>query len=243
VLAELYHAHHSLYNEDLPFWLGLAAERDGAVLELGCGTGRVLVPLAEAGHAVWGLDRDAAMLAVLQAQLDAALRQRVNIVEGDIAGFDLGFQFPLILLPCNTYNTLNHEKRLETLLSVQKHLKEGGVFAFSMPNPELLDEQFDAGSYLEEIIAHPASGGPVQVSSECADVADGIQVSWHYDHLLPDGNVRRQTMTVTYRNASAGTYFEELTQSGFVVQAKYGDFDRSPYKIDSPYLILLAARE
>jgi hypothetical protein len=120
-------------------------------------------------------------------------------------------------------------------------LSEGGVFALSMPNPELLDEQFDAGTYLEEIIAHPAGGDPVQVSSECVTVADGIQVSWHYDHLLPDGNVRRQTMTVTYRNASAGTYFEELTQSGFVVQARYGDFDRSPYKIDSPYLILLAA--
>ncbi len=54
-----YHAQHQNYLEDLPFWLGLAATQGSPILELGCGSGRVLLPLALAGHRVLGIDNDA----------------------------------------------------------------------------------------------------------------------------------------------------------------------------------------
>ena len=62
MFPELIHAHHNRHLEDLPFWLDLAGETGDPLLELGCGTGRLLVPLGQAGHRVIGVDHDPAML-------------------------------------------------------------------------------------------------------------------------------------------------------------------------------------
>ena len=62
MLPLLYHAHHNRYKEDLPFWLELAARHGDPVLELGCGSGRVLLALAQDGYQVYGLDNDPGML-------------------------------------------------------------------------------------------------------------------------------------------------------------------------------------
>ena len=70
----LYHAHHGQYQEDLPFWLKLANQQGGPVLELGCGTGRVLLPLARGGFQTVGLDNDLEMLRFLQAARGADLQ-------------------------------------------------------------------------------------------------------------------------------------------------------------------------
>ena len=58
MLARLYHAHHSRNLEDLPFWQELARQQGSPILELGCGSGRVLLPLARAGYNVVGLERE-----------------------------------------------------------------------------------------------------------------------------------------------------------------------------------------
>ena len=102
----LYHAHHSMHNEDLPFWLELVAQMGGPVLELACGSGRVLVPIAQAGYITIGLDRDASMLAALQINLQRSPKSTVYLLLADLAAFRLDTQFPFILIACNTLSTL-----------------------------------------------------------------------------------------------------------------------------------------
>ena len=134
----LYAAHHGSYSEDLPFWLDLAAQQKGPVLELGCGTGRVLLPLAQAGYRVVGLDNDLDMLRYLHAHCPAGLRPPPAYYVGDIVSFRLGIQFALILLPCNTWSTLSANQRARALVCIHQHLLPGGLFAVSIPAPDLL---------------------------------------------------------------------------------------------------------
>ena len=138
MFPQLYHTHHNRNLEDLPFWLELAAQAGDPILELGCGTGRVLIPLAQAGYRTVGLDNDPAMLKFLQTQLGPGIPHSPELIEADISEFELARQFPLIILPCNTFSTLSNEQRLDCLGCVRRHLRYGGIFAVSLPNPELL---------------------------------------------------------------------------------------------------------
>lgn len=241
MLAQLYHAHHSRHHEDLPFWLSLAARQGGPVLELGCGTGRVLLPLARAGYAAFGLDSDARMLACLQAQASADPSCRARFFQADMAAFHLARQFPLILLPCNTLSTLPAETRSAALMSVRRHLSPQGVFAASLPNPALLARlPRRSAAEIEEVFPHPRDGEPVQVSSAWQRSAGHCSITWHYDHLLPNGRTERLTAQVRHALLPIEQYTEEYRQAGFRLAAQYGDFDQSPYQAEAPYLILVA---
>lgn len=240
--AWLYHVHHTHDQEDLPFWQGLASGASGRVLELGCGTGRVLLPLLRAGQAICGVDLDGAMLGVLLAQLRLG-ETRPWLIQADMTALRLACRFPLILLPCNTYSTLSAAERRGVLACVDHHLTEAGRFAVSLPNPAMLQSIAAYGEEeVEEVFDHPASGNPVQVSSAWQRQGKRLTVYWHYDHLFPDGRGERLTSQVTHAIQPAEAYQEELAAGGLALQACYGDFDRSPYAAEAPYLILVAGK-
>ncbi len=239
----LYHAHHNRHNEDLPFWLKLAERQKGPILELGCGTGRVLLALARSGYASVGLDLDAGMLAFLQDQAQSEPAAPPAIFQADMAAYHLAQAFALILLPCNTLSALSSETRLAMLALACQHLSPGGLFAASLPNPAVLaglPQQSDVE--IEEILPHPVDGEPVQVSSAWQRSTDQFTVTWYYDHLLPDGQVERFIAQVHHTLQPVGVYTDELHRAGLVVDTLYGDFNQSPYTENSPSLILLARK-
>jgi SAM-dependent methyltransferase len=241
MLARLYHTHHNRHLEDLPFWLELAMRQGSPILELGCGSGRVLLPLARAGYHVTGLERDADMLCVLRENLDPSLVGRVALVQGDMAAFELGRRFSLITMPCNTFTTLSKAQRRATLDRVCRHLEPDGLFAASLPNPAVLLRLPRHGEpEVEESFPHPLDGEPVQVSSGWDRREQSLTIHWHYDHLLPDGRVERVSMQASHGLAPTEVYLAELVEAGLDLVERYGDFDRSPYSLDAPSLILLA---
>src|SRR5713226_6852113 len=90
--------------DDLPFWTSLARRTGGPVLEIGCGTGRVLVPLAQAGFDVVGIDVSPAMLAIAREKINAAdVGGRVELVLADALTMRLGRRFPLALVALNSF--------------------------------------------------------------------------------------------------------------------------------------------
>lgn len=237
----LYHAHHERHPEDQKFWLDLAERQGGKILELGCGTGRVLLKLAEAGFGIYGLDRDAQMLRYLKSISPLPLQSRVSIFQADICAYRLALEFSLILLPCNTYTTLSSIQRGQTLRRVYHHLHPDGIFAVSMPNPNLLDNLPGKSEFeIEEIFPHPLDGEPVQVSSAWRRIRDRIVFTWHYDHLLPDGSVERITQDIVHHIIPFETIMGELNSAGLDVIEMFGDFDGTPYSYEAPYLVLIA---
>ncbi|HKJ27044.1 MAG TPA: class I SAM-dependent methyltransferase [Anaerolineales bacterium] len=237
--SKLYHIHHQFYQEDLPFWQAMAEGHPGAVLELGCGTGRVLLALRQAGIPAYGLDIDAAMLAILKESAPAA-----PVFQADLTHFRLDQSFGFIFIACNTWSTLPAGQREAALAGIVRHLAPGGIFIASLPNPEFLLAMEDSQEAEPETsFLHPDTGNPVQVSSEWAieqHTADQriITFSWHYDHLTPDGQVKRITNQARHWIKPPNHYLTEIRQSGLKASA-WGDYDQTPYSPDSsPYLLL-----
>ncbi len=236
----LYQAQHRDYLDDLPFWLGLGERKGDPILELGCGTGRVLIPLLEAGHSVFGLDIDPYMLATCQGSIPKNLAVRAHLLLGDLAAFHLGIQFPLIILPCNTYSTLAGKERRAALSCIRSHLCPNGLFATSFPNPTQLAELIpNRQPEIESHFTHPESRNPVQTSYQISRSRRTIKVVWHYDHLLPDGRIERFSHTICHHLVTTAQYLGEIETAGFSILDTFGDFDGSPVQPDSPGLIVV----
>jgi SAM-dependent methyltransferase len=240
-------AHYQHFDEDLPYWMELARQQGGPLLELGCGSGRVMLHLAGAGYTAFGLEIDPAMLHVFQHMLGVARRQHPEMhataLRGDMTGFHLSQSFPLILLPCNTYSMLSAPERQSALACIAQHLAPDGLFALSMPNPDYLRQLArHADPEVEETFSHPLDGEPVQVSSAWDRTAKLFTLYWHYDHLLPDGRVERLTAIARHQIVPAARHIEEFQSASLQVLDTLGDFDGSPLDAESPNLIITARR-
>lgn len=124
---------------DIAFYRRMAETWGGPVLEMGCGTGRVLLPLARAGISVHGMDSSAAMLEQLR-RLDAEpaeVRERVRVTHGDIRRTDAGRRFPLAIAPGNVLHSfLERCDQRAWLWNAHRHLASGGSLCFDVFQPD-----------------------------------------------------------------------------------------------------------
>jgi SAM-dependent methyltransferase len=242
MLPLLYHAHHIHHQEDLPFWQGLVAQSGDPLLELGCGTGRVLIPLLQAGQHALGLERDRAMLRILQERAGKLEGVQPQLIQADMCRFHLAMRFPLIILPCNTLSTLSEIERLACLGCVHQHLQPNGLFVFSIPNPQLLRSlPARSEAQLEDEFILPETGNPLQVSSSWHKTKRSLTITWTYDQLLPDGRVERSILETVHQLATVEKYLDEISSTGMRVMGLVGDYDRSEYRQDSPSLIVFSS--
>ena len=236
----IYHTHHTLRSEDQAFWRDIAQESGGPVLELGCGTGRVLLRLAKENVEVHGIDNDPEMLTFLQRMIPPTMAWQVEVTETDMRTYDLGKWFPLIILPCNTLSTFSSEDRKRIYGRNLQHLEPGGKFIFSIPNTLILADLPAHGAVeLEDEFSHPATGNPIQVYSSWEKGPDQITFFWRYDHIFPDGRITTSEHETTHMLDSPKLYLAELQASGFRPIAAYGDFYHASFTPDSPYFILV----
>jgi SAM-dependent methyltransferase len=145
LIAKYYDLLYGALDEDWPMWQTLTETTAGPILEVGCGTGRLLVPLAEAGHTLTGLDLSLVALDASRAKIKATgLTRRVTLHQADMRNFDLPQKnFALAFIPLNTF-LHNHtaEDQLSTLRAIQRHLQPAGrlIIDIFYPDPTLLAE-------------------------------------------------------------------------------------------------------
>jgi len=125
---------------DLPFYLDLARRSGGPVLELACGTGRILLPIAREGIAIHGIDNSAPMLNVLRKNIQQEpkdVRELISVAEGDMRDFRSNRQYPLVIIP---FRPLQHmytvEDQLAALNTAAFHLEDEGILAFDLFFPK-----------------------------------------------------------------------------------------------------------
>lgn len=241
--ALLYHTHHSLESDDLPFWLDWAKQQGGPILELGCGTGRVMLPLAQAGYKIVGVDHDPDMLAFLRKNAIVHQVDEIDIIQADITNLRLNQRFALVLLPCNTFSTLTPDGQRATVQRAHEHLRSEGLFIASMPNPQaLVSLPRHGAAQLETSFPHPLSGQPVEVHSEWKRSKETVTFFWHYDQILPDGRAERQTLSARHYLRNKAATLETFRQAGLSIAATYGAYDYTAHEKDSPYLIVVCRR-
>lgn len=220
----------------IAFYRGWAEALGGEVLELGCGTGRVTVPLAEAGVAMTGLDAAPAMLEVARRKAGTL---PVTLIEGDFRRFELERRFNLVLFPINTIAHLPTRADFEACMArVREHLAPGGRFVidYMVPNLGLLMRHPDTESPVAEV--RDASGA-LQVAITESNRYDAIA---QVNHILwfcrfGDGRVREQSFSMRI-------FFPQelealLHYNGFKVEARYGDFDGAEFGPNSRKQILV----
>lgn len=126
---------------DASFYVDAARESGGPVLELGCGSGRVLLPTARAGIEITGLDLSPAMIGICRQKIadePTDVRQRVELIEGSMTAFDLGRTFRLITIPFRPFqHLLTVDDQLACLACIRRHLAADGRFVFDIFNPSL----------------------------------------------------------------------------------------------------------
>lgn len=199
----------------------------GSALELACGTGRLTVPLAERGISVTGLDNSEAMLEAAKVKADThGVGPAFSF--GDMRGFSLGARFDLIFLPNNSLGHLHTLPDIQACFaSVLRHLSPAGRFVvdiFSPSLPLLLrepDTHYPMTGYTRP------DGKTVSVSETVSydAAAQVLHALWHYKVDGEKTDVRPLDLRLFFPQELDAL----LTLSGFVIDAKYGGFDRSPF--------------
>ena len=202
------------YRADLPLWRELAAERGGPVLELGCGTGRVALDLADRGHAVTALDSDEDLVRAL-ARRARERGLRVDAVTGDARALSLGRTFRLVTAPMQVVQLLGGaEGRRRLLRAVRRHLAPGGLLAAALADPFEAVPREDALPPLPDV---REGGGWVFSSTPVAVRADGRAVA--IDRLRqvvsPDGALSEHLVTLRLDPLSAAELEAEAREAAF----------------------------
>lgn len=244
-LARYYDLENAEFTEDLDYWLELAEEYGDPILELGCGTGRVLLNLARRGHTLTGLDNAPEMLSRLRARLDAATGRHLaaapTLVEGDMQTFDLGQTFKLALMPFNTFmHLLTADAQLATLSRIRRHLAPGAALALDMPNPGEAYAAHEQGLTLERTFADGERTVQQFATLAVDRAAQLARITWLYDSTGPAGDLHRTIVPLTLRYTFPGEMRLLLERAGFAQMHLYGDYDRSPYLDGAPRMLVLA---
>jgi len=240
--ARCFDAQYRAFGEDLALWLHLAAEQGGPIVELGCGTGRVVRALVQAGHHTIGIDYDRHMLARAQIHLIPFFQQNSFLVRADLQTFRFSVSFNLAIASMNTLSTFDDTGLIAVFRNVSRHLAPGGIFAFEIPNPAI--DPFKGADPDEPLTGffEPDSGNHCQVYAQrmTGPSQDQVGILWHYDELLEDGSAQRTTLRQEYYLRSKEKVGELLDRANCTVIESYGDYARSPFEGDSETMIILA---
>jgi SAM-dependent methyltransferase len=251
--AEQYDHEYRRRRDDVAFYLALAARHDGPILELGCGSGRLTLPLARAGHEVVGVDGSATMLArartrLAQAGLSAAL-YRADF-RALTAARPLGRRrFPLVICPFNAFQHLYDRVDVERFLAgVRAHLSPGGRFVFDVMNPDLAwlsrdpERRWGRTRYRD-----PRTRRWMTYSHELAYDAP-LQIAFMTLYYSPVGPPGRATKTagetrahLTHRHFFPCELEALLHYNGFRVVRREGDFGGGPLEAGSEQQVIHAA--
>jgi SAM-dependent methyltransferase len=249
-IADYYDSSPIVVNrtQDVAFYANAARKYGDPVLELGCGTGRITMAIAEAGYRVVGLDISEKMLeraVAKQTALRREVRERVHLVQGDMTQFELKEKFRTIIIPFRPFqHLLETEQQIGCLNCARKHLAGGGhlIVDFFQTDPERMHEP----RFLKEssLLEYDLPGGRhVALSERVAAFHRGQQrndVEMIFRVTHSDGGQERLVMAWTLRYFFRYEVEHLLARCGFRVDAVYGNFDASGLGDVSPEMIFVA---
>ena len=231
----------TLARRDIPFWSRLAAAQPGRVLELGCGTGRITVPVARAGARVVGIDRSEPMLARARNRLRRA-RLSAGLVRGDIRHlpFRRRTRFDLVMAPYGILQSLTRERDLRaTLDAVAGVLRRGGIFAIDLV-PDL--PRWSEYDRRVSLAGRRGRGHVMLTESVRQDRAKGLTI-FDQEYLeRREGRARVHRFSLTFRTLSVPQMRRRLEAAGFGVDAVLGDYDGGPWDSRADVWVVLARR-
>ena len=247
VTPDLYDLVYAHYVEDLDFYVAAAKAARGAVLELGCGTGRVLIPTLQAGVDIDGVDVRPEMLEALKRKA-AALGLKPRLYPADMRDFTTPRRYALITTPFRAFmHNLSTDDQLSCLRVCREHLDSGGALLFNIFHPSFDKLAHGEGEpYLEQEFRHPSTGLPIRkfVTPHRDRVNQLLRCETEVQELDAQG---RTGVVHRYEFSLRWTYKAELELllhvAGFPRWQILGGFDARPLVKDTDEMVVTAWKD
>ena len=236
---------------DVKFFVDAAIESGGPVLEVGCGTGRVLIPTARAGISITGLDLSNHMLDVCRSSLEEEpqeVQDRVTLLRGDMRDFNLGKKFSLATTPFRPFQHLiTTADQINCLENIHDHLQPNGTFILDIFNPSLAG--ITADNLGQEIGAEPEFTTPEGIkvcrfnkTNQRDHLNQILDVELIYYLTHPDGREERVVHAFPMRYLFRYEAEHLLARCGFEVLDVFTDYDKNPMGSITPGELIFFAR-
>lgn len=225
--------------DDLPMYIRQVERWGGPILELGCGTGRVTLPLTQLCQRVVGIDNSPELLAHARLKSQAASLDP-TLVEADFRNFDLGEQFSLVIFPYNAFNhLLDFDSIHDCLACVRHHLAAKGRFIIDTfnPDPAILSASTGARTKILEYIDPYTHERVLMYEANAYNAATQINnITWSYEvGGKPADRVDELEMRVFFPQE-----LDSLVRlSGFSIEEKLGAYSGSPFQARSSKQIMV----
>lgn len=225
---------HMAYH-DVEFYRQYARKMGGNVLEIACGTGRVTIPLAEAGFDVWGIDLSFPMLSILKRKmqsLDSSIARKMHISQADMADFELRRRFDLIIVPFRAFQALTSEERIRSCLGqIRSHLKDDGIFILDVFKPDWrMDESWVSTEEQFDWVKNDEPGGRTIIRTRLRRSIDTVNQIIHPEivYYIEDASGARERIA---EELSLKYYYQYqmevlLIVSGFTIRESFGYYDK-----------------
>ena len=246
--SQYYDLLHRGIPGDVEFYVGQAVRAGGRTLEIGCGTGRIAIPMAMSGVDVTGLDDSKPMLDRCRARKRAigSTSGRLKLVRADMKSFDLGCEFDFIAMPYRTImHLLGPEEQRQCLETVRRHLKPEGLFILNTwaARPSVIAPFLGPKSGEVRLVSREAGEeGGGTILHYCASTYDEWTQLLREDHMIQELDAKgRIVKTALLPMVRAWTTPRELglllSLCGFEVEAVFGDFACAPFTRSSTEMI------
>lgn len=246
-IARFYDADHGGFADDLPFYRELARRAGGRVLDVMCGSGRLLVPLAQAGIRVTGVDSSAAMIERARQRVAAAgIAARVTLHHHDVRFALPPGPYNLAIVALNSFmHLITIKDQLTALAHIHHALNADGLLAIDVFNPHARNLAGCDGELALDRTFRLDDGVLVcKFVAQRADMAQQINhVTFVYDEIDGNGGVRRTVHPMTLRWFYRYELEHLLERAGFVVEAVYGSYDLDPFVTGSDIMLTVARRQ
>jgi len=236
------------FTDDVPLYLELAQRQGRRVLEVACGSGRVLVPLVRAGFDVVGVDASEHMLALARSKL-ARENLSAELALLDMRRLELprrDFDLAIVAVKSFAYLTEASEQ-LECLRAIGEHLRPGGVLAMDLLHPSLEWLSAPRGSMRDDLLQHVPERGITLSRVESVvstDLARQIRVIRSIYETVDDGGrvLDKRFVEWPYRWMHRFEAEHLLQRAGFEIEAIFGGYVGEPFTSDSPTMLFLARK-
>ncbi len=252
LLAELYDLVIDYHKRaDIEFYTDYCKKISGEILELGCGTGRILIPIAQSGQAITGLDLSENMLNQCRAKVSnqpPEVAERVRLVQSDMTRFKIDRLFDLIIIPFRPFqHILSTDDQIACLCSIHDHLTDTGQLIIDLFQVDMkIIANMELGKELENMPETDLADGRKLrrthkfVAKHPAQQYNDIEIIYYLTGT--DGQTERVVQAFPFRYYFRYEVEHLLARCGFRIVDLFGNMDRSPLTDGSPEMIFVAEK-
>ncbi len=244
--AEIYDSVFSYVVDDIPFYVEESTLAGGTVLELGCGTGRVSIPIAQAGVNVVGIDSSSAMLTRAREKSREAGTPNLKLLCADMRNFNISSKFDLVIIPFRgLLSLLSVDDEIRTLMNIKRHLAPGSklIFDIFVPDLNMMVQDGDVPYHFRDVIDRETGKHLIIWNQANYDAFSQVMsIRTTIEQLDDSGRVSSKM----YRDFALRYIFRWemhhlLGICGYDVRALYGDYERGQFRENSTEMVWVAS--